>query len=599
MIKKANSTAKTMMEAALESAKFCFKYAPLRYIVYIVCEVVFTVLPFVILYNWQNIINALTSEGLTTKVWLMAGLYILVIIFQYTLETLNSFLDKMSCEKINSIQQVIIIKKITSLDVGKFYDAKFHDAMSSVGNSPAYPYVFNDVINFLKSAIIALIAIAGVAKSYPIASILIILFYIPTVIINSRNAINQYKLYRSNENEQRKSSYYRDVLTGRGTAAELRLYGYEDIFRGRYNIIWKKLYKTHIRLKVRQTLWEVFGQLISILGLVSLLLFLLSDIRNGRLAAGSAALHIGLTMTLIGSIENTSDSFSTFHMNYLQCAGKFRAFLNLESSLDESGTKIINHVPEVEFRNVTFKYPGCNEFVLSNINFKLKKGEKLALIGINGAGKTTITKLLCRFYDPTEGEILFDGIPAKEYDINSLRGLFGVQFQNCNIYTMSLRDNIMLSDINYSDSERFDKACMMSSVKSVAEKLDYGYDTEIGLLWNSNNYEPSGGERQKIGLARAYYKDAKILILDEPSSALDAEAEDHIFNQFSKLCIDKSAVLISHRLSAVSMADKVALLENGKLIEFGTHKELIQLNGRYAQLYNLQAQSYNCGMEEI
>ncbi|MHB1152867.1 MAG: ABC transporter ATP-binding protein [Eubacteriales bacterium] len=592
MKKKIKSTAETMLSAAWESTKFCFKYAPLRYTVYVACEIIFAVLPFAVLYNWQNIINTLTAEGLCDKVWFMGGFYIAVLIFQLVLGTFNSFLDKMSYETIDNNIQSLKIKKLSSLEVGKFYDPKFQDEMSVVGNSPGYPYVFNDVIKFIKSAVIAVIAICGVAGAYPAASALIVLFYIPTVIINSKNAVTEYKLYRSEENEQRKSSYYRDVLTGRGYAAELRLYGFEDLFRGRYNTIWQSLFHAHMRLKKKQTAWEVFGQILNTLGFVALLAFLLSDIKNGVIAAGNAALYIGIAMTLMSSVQDTCNSFSTFHMNYLQCAGKFKAFLNLTSALDESGIKIISDTPEIEFRDVSFKYPGGEDNVLKNISFKLQKGEKLALVGINGAGKTTLIKLLCRFYDPTEGEILFDGIPAREYNINSLRGLYGVLFQNSITYTMSLRDNIMLSDIGHCDNSRFEQACMMSGVGSVAEKLKDEYKTEIGRLFNGDNYEPSGGERQKIGLARAYYKDTSIMSLDEPSSALDAEAEDHIFRELSEVCRDKSAVLISHRLSAVSMADKVALLENGELFEFGGHEELIKANGRYAELYKMQAEAY-------
>lgn len=592
MKKQLKTTAKTMLAAAWEATVFCFRNAPLRFTVQTLSELLFTILPFAVLYNWQNLINTVTQKGVIPEVWLMAGFYIAVLVFQLAMETLNTFLDKLFCERLDNRQQVIIMKKMSSLDVGKFYDPEFQDAMSVVNDFPGYPYLFSSVRSFIKSFIIAVVSVAGVAKGYPIAALLIVLCYIPAVVIRSRNAVTQYNLYRSEENDQRKSNYYRDVLTGRDTAAELRLYGFEDLFRGRYNDIWKKLYKAHLRLKRKQTGWELFGELIGMAGLVFLLLFLLADIKIGAVSAGDVSLYIGLALTLMNSVGDTGFAFSCFHMNYMQCAGKLKAFLTLTSALDETGDKKITHIPEIEFRNVSFHYPGKEEYVLKNISFRLSRGEKLALVGINGAGKTTLTKLLCRFYDPTEGEILFDGINAKEFDIHSLRSVFGIMFQDSITYTLSLKDNIMLSDIYSNDEDRFRQACVMSSVDSVTKKLENGYGTEIGRLWNGNNYEPSGGERQKIGLARAYYKDAKVIILDEPSSALDAEAEDHIFRKFSELCRDKSAVLISHRLSAVSMADKVALLENGEMSEFGTHRELMDRNGRYAALYRMQAESY-------
>ena len=560
MKKEVETTAKTMLTAAVEATCFCFRHAPLRYLVFVICEILFSLLPFAVLYNWENILNILSESGVTPGVWLRIGVYISILILQLLLEVLNAFLDKMSYETIDNEIQTLKINKITSLDVGKFYDPEFQDAMSVIGDTPAYPYLFNDVVNFIKGIVIMTTAVLAVAERYQIAAAAILLLYIPSVIINGRNSVKEYKLYRSDETKQRKLDYYRDVLIGKSTAAELRLYGFEDLFRGRYKKIWKELYRAQIELKCKQTAWNLLGQLINPVGLVFLLLFMLTDIRSGALSVGSAAFYIGLALTLMSSVNDVCQSFSTFHVNYMQCAGKFKAFLALESALDESGAKIPCGIPSFEFRNVSFRYPGGEWDVLKNISFRLSPGEKLAIVGVNGAGKTTLIKLLCRFYDPTEGEILINGIPAKEYDITALRGMFGAAFQDSCVYTMTLRENIMLSDTTISDNDRFRLACEMSGVDRLSEKLSDGYNTQFGRQWNENGYEPSSGERQKIGLARAFYRDAPAIILDEPSSALDAEAEDHIFSQFGKLCRDKTAFLISHRLSAVSMADKIALI---------------------------------------
>ena len=591
-MKKLVNTVKDMFLASVESTKFCFRYAPLRYITLVLCEILFSILPFVVLYNWQNIINTLSVSGVNRRVWLMVGFYIMIKILLLFVNTFNGFIDKMSYETIDNKRQSMIIEKLSSLDVGKFYDPKFQNAMSVVDNSPGYPYVFNDILTFIKSLVIASLAIGGVWGRYPIPAIAIVLFYIPTLIINCRNAITEYKLYRSEETKQRRSNYYRDILTGRTTAAELRLYGFEDLFLGRYKNIWKQLYSSHVKLKEKQTGKEIIGQLINSLGLVTLLCYIIFDIKTGSISTGDVALYIGLMMTLMASVEDTCFAFSCFYRDYVQCAGKFESFMKLESSIEEKGTKTFNGIPDIEFRNVSFKYPGSNDNVLTNISFKLKKGEKLAVVGINGAGKTTLTKLLCRFYDPTEGVILYDGIPGKEYDINALRGLYGVLFQNNQMYKTSLRDNIMMSDIENFDEERFKRACDISGVEKIAEKLPRGYDTILLRLYGDDNYEPSGGERQKISLARAFYKDAAIVILDEPTSALDAEAEDHVFRKFTQLCTNRSAVLISHRLSAVVMADMIVLIEDGRLIEYGSHNHLMNKNKRYAELFNMQANAY-------
>ena len=253
-------------------------------------------------------------------------------------------------------------------------------------------------------------------------------------------------------------------------------------------------------------------------------------------------------------------------------------------------------MPEIEFCNVSFRYPGSDKYVLKNISFKIKRGEKLALVGLNGAGKTTLTKLLIRLYDPTEGEILFNGVNAKEYEINSLRSKFAVSFQSSVRYCMSVKENITISDIGHKSEERFKRACKASDVDKMAQGLPQGYDTQMSKYFSEDGFEPSGGQRQKIGLARAYYRDADIIVLDEPSSALDAEAEDYIFRLFNELYNDKSAVLITHRLSAVAMADKIAVIENGELIEVGTHDELMKKKGRYAELFSMQSKVYTEGL---
>lgn len=585
-------TGKNMCFAAWESAAFCFQHAPLRYASQIVVELILGIIPFVVLYIWKELINLLSVNGFTQEAWYFLATYIIVIIFQLAVETMNQHTERLFRERVDMKCQSIIFDKLSTLDVGKYDDPQFQDAMKVVGETPAYPQVFEGVLEFVKNVIITICAVAGVSGRYPLAAAVLVLLYIPTLCINARNSVKDYEQYRSEERDQRRSNYYRNVLTGQETASELRLYGYEDIFREKYNSIWKKLYRSHIHLKKIQTAWEVLGQIINMLGLIVVILFVYTDIRLGTCPAGDAALLIGLVLTMMDSVESTCISFSDFYMNYLNCNGKLKAFLALKSSLEESGTRTVEGIPSIEFRNVSFRYPGKKEYVLKNISFKLESGEKLALVGVNGAGKTTITKLLCRFYDPTKGEILINGINAKEYDIHKLRRMYGVLFQANRIYKMSIRENIELSDTRKRDELRFREACLWSGMETFIDKCVNGYETGIGRNFHEDNYEPSGGEAQKIGLARAYYKDSVAMILDEPSSALDAEAEEYVFRQFMEISAGKTAFLISHRLSAVSMADKIALVEDGRLQEFGSHEDLLKKGGRYAKLYKLQADAY-------
>jgi ATP-binding cassette subfamily B protein len=245
-----------------------------------------------------------------------------------------------------------------------------------------------------------------------------------------------------------------------------------------------------------------------------------------------------------------------------------------------------------EFRNVGFAYSGSERMVIQNINFSLHPNEKLALIGLNGAGKTTLTKLLARLYDPTEGQILLDGIDLREYDVEDLRREIGVIFQDYMRYDLLVRENIGFGKVDsLSDQPRVESAAVKSLAKSVIDRLPNGYDQMVGRRFEGG-VDLSGGEWQKFALARAYMRDAQLLILDEPTATLDARAEYEVFQRFSELTQERMAILISHRFSTVRMADRILVLAEGSIQEQGTHEQLLSLGGRYAELFELQAAGY-------
>lgn len=249
--------------------------------------------------------------------------------------------------------------------------------------------------------------------------------------------------------------------------------------------------------------------------------------------------------------------------------------------------------PEIEFRNVYFKYPGNDEYTLNDLSFKIGSGKKIALIGVNGAGKTTVIKLLLRFYEPESGEILLDKKNIRSYPLGEVHKLFGVCFQDINRYSLTLRENIAISDIDRKDDIGSVKAAAMASgADKIIDELNEGLETDMTRQFNDKGAELSGGQWQKVALARAFFRQSQFIILDEPSSALDPEAEDYIFSSFKQLCQDKGGILVSHRLSSIMMVDEIVLLDNGVAIESGTHEELMSQNGKYAEMYRIQAEKY-------
>ena len=242
---------------------------------------------------------------------------------------------------------------------------------------------------------------------------------------------------------------------------------------------------------------------------------------------------------------------------------------------------------------MSFRYPGGEKDVLKDCSFTLYAGETVGLVGLNGSGKSTIVKLLCRFYDPTEGKILIDGIDNKEYDIVKLREMFGVLFQNYVKYSFSLRENVALSDLpRIDETDAIRKACTESRADDFMKEWEKGIDENLTRRFDSNGKELSGGQWQRISLARAFFRDAPIILLDEPSAALDPIAEHKIFQDFAEISKGRTAMLISHRLSSITLCDKILVLEDGHIIEQGSHRELLEANNRYAYLFNLQASKY-------
>jgi ATP-binding cassette subfamily B protein len=579
-----------VIRAISDAFRFCFKYAPLRHAVWLICVVVYTALPFIVLKIWQKLIDELSGAGISPAVWMMVGTYIALRILEQALTALDKHQERISFSIMENASRSIIAKKLRELDTGKFFDPAYQNLMSVVFGAPAYQTVFFDTVQLLRNGAIVMYSLIIISERYPAAALTLFFCYIPALIIGSRNASLRYQLRADNRENQRKADYYRDVLTGKDTAAELRLYGYEELFKNLYSEMWHNIYRSEIKHKIKQTFGAAASRAIAPVGFVVTLLALLSDVSRGFVSPGDVTLYIGLVLTLIGSLDAFYATLVNYYENCLECAGTLQAFLALEAAINTSGMKSVPHLPKIEFKGVSFKYPGLDRFVLQNINFVLNSGEKLAVVGVNGAGKTTLVKLLCRLYDPFEGEILLNDLPIEEYNIEELRGIFGVVTQNSQIFDISIKDNVTLSE--NCDSARFEEACKIAGIESFIGGLKNGINTIVGTGYSTEGYAPSGGERQKIAIARAYYRNADIIILDEPSSALDAEAEYEIFMNISEFCADRAAILISHRLSAVKLVDRILLIEDGVVLEQGTHDELMRTGGRYAELYNMQASEY-------
>lgn len=374
---------------------------------------------------------------------------------------------------------------------------------------------------------------------------------------------------------------------------EIKLFQTSNYF---INIV-KNLYDTFLKEEERHENTKLRLKFITIfiaqIGLGTIIYFLISDIFNAKIMPGNAVFILGAIFTFRSSINSLFSMMSRQYQDDL-FVNDFFQLMNHKSPMvfqDPGFILAKNKTPKIEFKNVSFKYPNTDRYVLKNINLIIEAGDKVALIGINGAGKTTLIKLLCRFYDPTDGAILIDGKDLKDINLESWYAILGVLFQDYGRYNFITSETIGLGDVSKNDKEAIVKAAQNSDASEFIEKWPAKYEQQLGAGF-TDAVEPSVGQWQKLALARSYYRNPNIFILDEPTASIDASAELKIFENLEKLSRDKTVILISHRFSTVRNADKIIVIKDSEILEEGDHEHLMSLKGEYARLFSAQKEKY-------
>jgi ATP-binding cassette subfamily B protein len=423
---------------------------------------------------------------------------------------------------------------------------------------------------------------------------------LPSLLGETHFASLGYSLLYSWTPERRQLDYLRYIGASDISAKELKLFGLSDFLVGRYGRLSHEFYEANKSLAVRRSVISTLLSAVGTLGYYGAYAVIIYLTVVGH-QSPAGPFTIGVLTFLAGSFRQSRDliqrvllSLSQVFEQSLYLEDLF-TFLDIEPTIRLTPGSRAVPVPirtGIAFEGVGFRYPGSEHWAVRRLDFSLSPGERLALVGENGAGKTTLVKLLARLYDPTEGRILLDGVDLREYDIESLRRNIGVIFQDFVRYDFVLKENIAVGNIGrLGDEPAIQTAAERSLADSVAQRLAGRYDQMLGKRFDGG-VDLSGGEWQKVALARAYMRDAQLLILDEPTAALDARAEYEVFLRFSELTKGRMAVLISHRFSTVRMADRILVLKNGELVEQGTHEALVALGGLYSELFQLQAAGY-------
>ena len=400
------------------------------------------------------------------------------------------------------------------------------------------------------------------------------------------------KIEKEQIRDNRKKDYYSGVFFDNNIQFEIKLNKIGDYFISRYKEMWQKLYRINKKEDIRHNLRSLLIMILCISAEAIVLALSVVDVISKKIGIGDLQYNLSMVSRLRSEAQELMGNVTRFLANNTRLI-ELQEFMAIKSQTEKSGTKLPSANPKIEFRNVSFRYPNCEQYVLNKCSFTIEPHEKVGLIGLNGAGKSTLIKLMFRFYDPEEGMILLDGVDLKEYDVYAVRKLFGVLFQDFVTYCLPLREIIALPDFERRfDNEKLKKACDISGASEVIKDWEHGFDSVLGRYYADNGKDLSGGQWQLVGLARAYFKDSEYMILDEPSAALDPISEDRIFEQLYHLSEGKSSVTISHRLSNTTLADKILVIGGGHIIEQGSHFELLKQNGQYAKLFHLQASKY-------
>jgi ATP-binding cassette subfamily B protein len=536
----------------------------------------------------------LSSGVLDRLLWLLAAELALAILFDL-LGRVVSLLDSLLAEQFSNITSVRLMEHAATLDLEDFEDSELQDRLDRARRQTSGRMTLTSQLFGQAQDVITIISFAaGLAAYAPWLIPLLLLALVPAFVGEAHFNAQSYALTYSRTPEQRELDYVRQTGASVETAKEVKIFGLNAFLIERYRELAEKFYQANRRLAIRRASWGSALTAIGTAGYYVAYAYLVWRTLAGQFTIGDLTFLAGSFRRLRTLLEGLLVGFSQTAGQAMYLDDLF-SFFTIEPEIRTLPDARPFPVPVREgfrFENVGFIYPGAERWAVRHLDFMLRAGEVLALVGENGAGKTTLVKLLARLYDPDEGRILLDGHDLREYDLEQVRANIGVIFQDFVRYHLTAAENIAVGRIEARhDRERIEAAAERSLADEVIERLPAGYDQVIGKRFRTG-VELSGGEWQKIAIARAYMRDAQLLILDEPTAALDARAEFEVFQRFKELSAGKTAVLISHRFSSVRMADRILVLAEGEVEAMGTHEELLTQRGRYAELFELQAAGY-------
>ena len=526
--------------------------------------------------------------------WLVGAEFALAIIGAVS-SRLIAFLDTVLSDRYSRHVSILVLDHASQLDLAAYENPEYYDRLERARVQATDRLVMIQATGqFIQQAITTISLAVPILWFSPWLLLLLLAFITPAFLGESHFAFLGYALSLRQTPRKRVMDYLRILGGSKEAAKELKLFGLRDFLAERFRGLWDGVYSETVQLAKRRLAAATFLAILSSSGYYGAYIYVLWRALAGQLSLATVVFLTAAILQISNNIQNIFSTLASIADQALYLTDLL-AFFNMKPSVLSKPDALPAPRPirdGFEFRDVSFWYPGTDRLILDRFNLKIEPRERIALIGQNGQGKTTIVKLISRLYDPSEGQILLDGIDLREYSIEDLCREIGVIFQDFMRYEMTAAENIAVGRIDrLHDRASIEVAARKALADKVVAKLAGGYDQMLGRRFETG-VDLSGGEWQRLALARAYLRDAQMLILDEPTAALDARAEYEVFERFYDLTLGKMTLLISHRFSTVRMADRIVVLENGKIVEEGKHDRLVAMGGRYAEMFEMQASSY-------